>query len=292
MTLTCRGICLYFFKNFSKMNSRGKKAKTQGGCKNTYQFHRDAMHVVQCDADKFIDYIPNEKDSRLARVRFTAKSFGIFNVQWQWYNQRSGAWSDFTNTEIHKHLDEYKAGEDSLFVEVDQTLWEIRSFSLADCLIPQHYIKDIAADFLLTDHNTQLQYLVRKPTTSAVDQWHASAKQAGLGNNEDKGVELELFFPTDFPNNPPFVRVVKPRFQFHTGHITVGGSICTELLTTGTNEGWCKHKDTQSEPGNLFNFLHNLFIDGQAQVDLNTLYEYTVAEAKDAFKRVAAFHNW
>ena len=273
------------------MNPRGKKAKTHGPCKNAYQFHRDAMHVVQCEPDKYIGYMPNESDSRLARLTFAAQSFGIFNVQWQWYNQRSCGWSDFT-IDIHKHLDAYKAGEDSLFVEVDETLWEIKSFSHAECLIPQHYIKDITADLLLTDHNTQLQYLARKPTTSAVEEWHASARQAGHGNDGDQGVEFEFFFPTNFPNEPPFVRVVKPRFQFHTGHITVGGSICTELLTTGTNEGWCKHKDTQSEPRNLFNFLHNLVIDGKAQVDSNVLYEYSVAEAKEAFKRVAAFHNW
>jgi hypothetical protein len=32
------------------------------------------------------------------------------------------------------------------------------------------------------------------------------------------------------------VRVIRPRFAFHTGHVTVGGSICIELLTSS---GWC-----------------------------------------------------
>jgi hypothetical protein len=33
------------------------------------------------------------------------------------------------------------------------------------------------------------------------------------------------------PFSPPFIRVVEPRFAFHTGHVTIGGSICMELLT-------------------------------------------------------------
>eukprot|EP00900_Chrysochromulina_parva_P013447 jgi/Chrpa1/22102/Chrysochromulina_OHIO_Genome00025750-RA len=32
-------------------------------------------------------------------------------------------------------------------------------------------------------------------------------------------VELEVLFGDDFPASPPFVRVVSPRFAFHTGHV-------------------------------------------------------------------------
>ena len=48
-------------------------------------------------------------------------------------------------------------------------------------------------------------------------------------------VTLEMRFSKDYPHVPPFVRVVKPRFAFRTGHVTIGGSICMELLTTS---GW------------------------------------------------------
>lgn len=30
-------------------------------------------------------------------------------------------------------------------------------------------------------------------------------------------IELEMKFPKDYPMNPPFVRVIRPRFQFLTG---------------------------------------------------------------------------
>ena len=31
--------------------------------------------------------------------------------------------------------------------------------------------------------------------------------------------------------SPPFVRMLRPRFKFHTGHVTIGGSICSPILT-------------------------------------------------------------
>jgi ubiquitin-conjugating enzyme E2 Q len=39
--------------------------------------------------------------------------------------------------------------------------------------------------------------------------------------------------------DPPFIRVVYPRFAFHTGHVTWGGSLCLEtLVNTGTAGGY------------------------------------------------------
>jgi hypothetical protein len=43
-------------------------------------------------------------------------------------------------------------------------------------------------------------------------------------------IELKLHFPKDFPTSPPFVRVVRPRFQFHT----VGWSWSHVLVTMVT----------------------------------------------------------
>lgn len=40
-----------------------------------------------------------------------------------------------------------------------------------------------------------------------------------------------MIFPPNFPFAPPFIRVIRPRFMFRTGHVTIGGSICTEMLT-------------------------------------------------------------
>jgi ubiquitin-conjugating enzyme E2 Q len=56
-----------------------------------------------------------------------------------------------------------------------------------------------------------------------------------LARTADKCVVMEFTFPPHFPFAPPFCRIVRPRFAFHTGHVTIGGSICTELLTMS---GW------------------------------------------------------
>ncbi|KAF3928017.1 hypothetical protein AA313_de0200942 [Arthrobotrys entomopaga] len=54
-----------------------------------------------------------------------------------------------------------------------------------------------------------------------------------------KSIVLELRFGASFPNTPPFVRVIKPRFlpfmNGGGGHVTIGGAVCLEMLT-GT--GW------------------------------------------------------
>jgi ubiquitin-conjugating enzyme E2 Q len=55
-------------------------------------------------------------------------------------------------------------------------------------------------------------------------------KQLGLEH-----ITLHVTFPPNFPFSPPFIRVVRPRFAFRTGHVTLGGSICTLMLT---NDGW------------------------------------------------------
>ena len=111
-----------------------------------------------------------------------------------------------------------------------------------------------------------------------VDQW---ALQAGKPNL----VTLEVRFPSSYPAIPPFVRIITPRFQFHTGHITVGGSICAEFLTTG---GW------KSAEMNLIYILRSvcsLLLEGKARVDPYG-FPYSLSEAKEAFQRVASQHGW
>ena len=98
-------------------------------------------------------------------------------------------------------------------------------------------------------------------------------------------VVLELIFPPHYPRAPPFVRVVRPRFKFHTGHVTVGGSICTPILTS---EAW--RADMSGEA--LLLMLHSTLSDGGARVDHHTSYDYTEAEAREAFMRVAKEHGW
>lgn len=98
-------------------------------------------------------------------------------------------------------------------------------------------------------------------------------------------VEMCVTFPPDYPDNPPFVRVVQPRFQFHTGRVTVGGSLCTDVLT---RDGWRPIYNITSLMVNIFSEI----MDGKPRIDFNQNAPYSLQEAKNAFQRVARDHGW
>lgn len=102
-------------------------------------------------------------------------------------------------------------------------------------------------------------------------------------------IRLEVTFPSRFPTEPPFIRVVEPRFQMHTGHVTVGGSICTELLTVSdSGNGW----DSNFQPDIFIPTIASLF-ETNGRLDLNqySAHPYSEKEAKDAFHRVTEHHR-
>ena len=99
-------------------------------------------------------------------------------------------------------------------------------------------------------------------------------------------VELEVLFGDDFPASPPFVRVVSPRFAFHTGHVTVGGSICMQLLTTS---GW----DSSFTVEATLVMVRDAMLSGHGALDSSRAHvPYSEAEARHAFRRVAHQHGW
>lgn len=109
--------------------------------------------------------------------------------------------------------------------------------------------------------------------------------------NRKASIMLHVTFPRDYPHEPPFARVVQPFFQFHTGHVTVGGSICTEHLT---RQSW----SSDTTITELMMMLQELLIQGKARVDFGSAHhpdytqQYTFDEARYAFTRVATDHGW
>ncbi|KAJ3144330.1 hypothetical protein HK101_002726 [Irineochytrium annulatum] len=109
-----------------------------------------------------------------------------------------------------------------------------------------------------------------------------------------EGVTLECRFGPDYPLSPPYLRVIKPRFlQFINGgggHVTAGGSICMDLLTSS---GWLP---TYALDATLLQVRMALTsLDPKpARLDHGERWRepYTAREAIDAFVRVARAHNW
>jgi len=110
-------------------------------------------------------------------------------------------------------------------------------------------------------------------------------KQFSETTGKNPRVKLEVIFPQNYPSGPPFIRVVRPRFHQYTGHITIGGSLCIQDLTTS---GWKKNNELES----FFIMLRNLLLEGGALVNLEMLHDYSEFEARAAFKRVASQHGW
>jgi ubiquitin-conjugating enzyme E2 Q len=100
-----------------------------------------------------------------------------------------------------------------------------------------------------------------------------------------KSIHMEIRFPPQYPLQPPFIRVISPIFQFMTGHITSGGSICIELLTNG---GW-------SPSYNIENVLIQIkaTILENGRLDFGKIGKsYSFDEAQIAFRRMLISHGW
>ncbi|KAG1824854.1 uncharacterized protein BJ212DRAFT_1322854 [Suillus subaureus] len=107
---------------------------------------------------------------------------------------------------------------------------------------------------------------------------------------KSKGVNslvFEIRFPSTFPHSPPFFRLVMPRFlpfmQGGGGHITVGGSICMDLLTSA---------------GDIASVLLQIKLaisstdPKPARLDQNWEQPYHPQEALSGYTRAAAIHGW
>jgi len=102
-------------------------------------------------------------------------------------------------------------------------------------------------------------------------------------------IELRVSFPPEYPINPPFIRVVEPRCQSRTGRVTIGGSLCTNVLTLA-EDGWKPMYDFESLFSNII--AEMLSCEPKLRIDWNNRTPYSKEEAIAAFRRVASDHGW
>jgi len=109
---------------------------------------------------------------------------------------------------------------------------------------------------------------------------YSDMKTMGIDN-----ISLHVIFPPNYPFSPPFLRVLRPRFAFRTGHVTIGGAICTHVLT---NDGWIA---TYRLPQILVD-VRAMMISGKGRLDTSNRSDYSESEALDALRRLLATHGW
>ncbi|KAK0747558.1 hypothetical protein B0T21DRAFT_354600 [Apiosordaria backusii] len=127
---------------------------------------------------------------------------------------------------------------------------------------------------------------------------HSFDPSTDLGKDMKKAninsLVFEIRFPKSFPFNPPFVRAIRPKFlgflQGGGGHVTVGGAMCMELLTSS---GWSPANTMESV---LMQIRMALLSDNPRPARLAPVHrgahDYGIGEAIDAFRRAATTHDW
>lgn len=130
---------------------------------------------------------------------------------------------------------------------------------------------------------------------------HSFPADLPLANDMKKAnmtsIVLEFRFGPTYPINPPFVRVIRPRFLSFMngggGHVTAGGAMCMQLLT---NDGWSPVNTIESvllqvrlaimstdpKPARLLS---------QSQLGYGG-GDYGIWEAIDAYERACKTHGW
>jgi ubiquitin-protein ligase len=100
-----------------------------------------------------------------------------------------------------------------------------------------------------------------------------------------KEIELELKFSNDYPFSPPFIRVVKPIFVPLTGHLTLHGAICHEILSS---KGWIP---TCSIEMLIQLVIYEVAEDGRIDmINYNNIYDYE--ECKKSFNQMVVAQGW
>jgi len=101
-----------------------------------------------------------------------------------------------------------------------------------------------------------------------------------------KEIEFEMKFPQNFPMSPPFIRIIKPRFQHLTGHVTQAGALCMQILT---DKYWSPACSLES----LIVTIKSEIMEGDGRLDPSKYHiPYGEKEARESFHRVSMGHGW
>lgn len=94
-----------------------------------------------------------------------------------------------------------------------------------------------------------------------------------------------VHFSTNFPFEPPFVHIKSPVFTQGSGHVLLGGGICSQALS---DSGWLPTFKMDS----LIRSLLVLIDGGDPQIVKTGRYCYSEEEARESYKRAKNKYSW
>ncbi|KAF9883659.1 hypothetical protein FE257_003093 [Aspergillus nanangensis] len=151
-----------------------------------------------------------------------------------------------------------------------------------------------------TEPQHQLGWYIDPALVDNVYQWivelHSFDRTLPLAQDLKKAkltsIVTEICFPPQFPISPPFVRIIRPRLlQFKDGgggHVTAGGSMCMELLTS---TGWSAASSMESVFLQVRMALSNME-PCPARLASGQKKDYDMQNAVADYSRVCQMHGW
>lgn len=120
---------------------------------------------------------------------------------------------------------------------------------------------------IMNQDTQEAGFCIEPSSEDTMDRWKIRLFQFDNDSNLAKdmmvlgldSVELEMSFPDQYPFEPPFVRVVRPRFKKQTGFV-MNGALCMELLT---KDGWNPINDIES----VIVSIRSLLVVGDGRLD-------------------------
>ena len=110
-----------------------------------------------------------------------------------------------------------------------------------------------------------------------------------------RGLVVAIYLTEHYPFEPPQLRVVAPKLERRTGRVTIGGSICNEVLYKA---GWSPALNiislTQSVISVICSKVQNgTQDDAEGRLDVNSIgQEYSYAEYLEMHSNVASKYGW
>lgn len=111
----------------------------------------------------------------------------------------------------------------------------------------------------------------------------ADMKKWSAQTHKDR-IELDIYFPPDYPDSPPFIHFVEPRFVAG-GQIKPGGALCLSLTTM---EGWNPVYDAVT----FINGFISFFLSLKPKINFENTTPYSLQEAIASHKYVGSYHKW